>query len=77
MKKNDLNFFLSKISMILEIDKKKISLKQKLGDFKNFDSIKILEFLALFETEFKKKINPNMLKTNCSIKKLYDIYNKL
>jgi len=76
MKKNDLNFFLSKISMILEIDKKKISLSQKLENFKTFDSIKILEFLILFETEFKKKIKPNMLKPNCSIKKLYDIYNK-
>ena len=76
MKKNDLDFFLSKISMILEIDKKKISLNQKLEDFKTFDSIKVLEFLNLFETEFKKKIKPNMLRSNCSIKKLYNIYNK-
>jgi len=74
--KKDLDFFIGKISSALEINKKKITLNLKLGKIKTFDSLKALEIIALFENDFKKKINPAILNEKCTIKNLFDIYKK-
>ena len=68
--------FIDKISKVLEVDKKKINLDTKLEKIKYFDSLKILEILALFENDFKKNINPSIINDNCTIKKLFNIYKK-
>tara|TARA_B100001093_G_scaffold515180_1_gene590927 strand:+ start:2171 stop:2398 length:228 start_codon:yes stop_codon:yes gene_type:complete len=70
------NYFIEKISKTLEVNKKKVTLNLELGKIKNFDSLKVLEILALFENDFKKKINPSMINEKCKIKKLFDIYKK-
>ena len=70
------NYFIEKISKTLEVNKKKVTLNLDLGKIKNFDSLKVLEILALFENDFKKKINPSMINEKCKIKKLFDIYKK-
>ena len=53
-KKTDKNFdyFINKISKVLEINKSKIKLDLELGKIKNFDSLKVLEILALFDNDF-------------------------
>ena len=68
--------FIDKISKVLEVDKKKINLDTKLEKIKYFDSLKVLEILALFENDFKKNINPSIINDNCTIKKLFNIYKK-
>ena len=47
------NYFIEKISKTLEVNKKKVTLNLELGKIKNFDSLKVLEILALFENDFK------------------------
>jgi len=68
--------FIDKISKVLEVDKKKINLDTKLEKIKYFDSLKILEILALFENDFKKNVNPSIINGSCTIKKLFNIYKK-
>ena len=72
----DFDYFKNKISQVLEINKNKIKLDLELGKIKNFDSLKVLEILALFENDFKKKIKPSIVNEKCKIKNLFNIYRK-
>ena len=72
----DFDYFKNKISQVLEINKNKIKLDLELGKIKNFDSLKVLEILALFENDFKKKIKPSTINEKCKIKYLFNIFKK-
>ena len=74
-KDKDFDYFTNKISQVLEINKNKIKLDLELGKIKNFDSLKVLEILALFENDFKK-IKPSTINEKCKIKCLFNIFKK-
>ena len=67
--------FKKKIAIIFETNVKKIELHKKISEFRNFDSLKILEIISFFSNE-KKEINPNKINDKTKFIDLYNFYNK-
>lgn len=67
--------FRKKIAVIFEVNFKKIEFNKRISDFKNFDSLKILEIINFFSNA-KKKIDPNKINNKTKFIDLYNFYDK-
>lgn len=75
--KNDNKFieFQKKMGEIFETNYKNIKLEKKLIEFKNFDSLKILEIITFYSSE-KININPNKITDKIKFHDLFKFYKK-